>query len=99
MATRWAAAGDGTVQLRRAPGSGDTIPDAVRDDRQRSAAADDASVDAVRLGSALRALRRKRGWTQAEVARRARVSQTAVSRAERGEALSLTGRTLKAIAE
>jgi transcriptional regulator with XRE-family HTH domain len=56
-------------------------------------------MDVVRLGSALRALRRKRGWTQAEVARRARVSQAAVSRAERGEALSLTGRSLKAIAE
>lgn len=56
-------------------------------------------MDAVRLGSALRALRRMRGWTQADVAKRARVSQSAVSRGERGEALSLTGRNLKAIAE
>ena len=56
-------------------------------------------MDAVRLGSALRALRRHRGWTQATVARRARVSQAAVSRAERGAAMALTGRTLKAIAE
>jgi len=33
-----------------------------------------ARMDAVRFGSALRAIRRRHGWTQAEVARRARVS-------------------------
>jgi len=56
-------------------------------------------MDPIRMGLALRALRRHRGWTQAQLARRARLSQSAVSRAERGAALSLTGRTLTRIAE
>ena len=56
-------------------------------------------VDWVRFGLQLRAVRRRHGWTQAETAARARISQAAVSRAERGEAQSLTGRTLTAIAE
>jgi transcriptional regulator with XRE-family HTH domain len=56
-------------------------------------------VDSVRFGNALRALRRHRRWTQAQVARRAHVSQASVSRAERGEAWSLTVRTIHAIAE
>jgi transcriptional regulator with XRE-family HTH domain len=56
-------------------------------------------VDAVRFGLGLRALRRRRGWTQAQVARRARVSQAAVSRAERGQAWDLTMRTILEIAE
>jgi transcriptional regulator with XRE-family HTH domain len=56
-------------------------------------------MDFVRLGIGLRAIRRERSMTQAEVARRARVSQSAVSRAERGDAGLLTGRTLTSIAE
>ena len=56
-------------------------------------------MDAVRFGLALRALRRHRGFTQSDVASRARISQAAVSRAERGEAWSLTVRTIHAIAE
>lgn len=56
-------------------------------------------MDFVRLGSGLRAIRRQRSLTQADVARRARVSQSAVSRAERGDAALLTGRTLTSIVE
>ncbi|HEU0245397.1 MAG TPA: helix-turn-helix transcriptional regulator, partial [Candidatus Limnocylindrales bacterium] len=56
-------------------------------------------MDWVQLGQGLRALRRQRGWTQADTARKAGVSQSAVSRAERGHAGHLTGRTLGAIAE
>jgi transcriptional regulator with XRE-family HTH domain len=55
-------------------------------------------VDPVQIGLALRSLRRRRGWTQAELGVRASVSQSAVSRAERGEAANLTVRTLARIA-
>jgi len=56
-------------------------------------------MDPVRFGLAVRALRRHRNLTQAELADRARVSQSAVSRAERGDAWTLTLRTLERIAE
>lgn len=56
-------------------------------------------MDWVQLGLGLRAIRRRRGWTQAETAGKARVSQSAVSRSERGDASTLTGRTLASIAE
>jgi transcriptional regulator with XRE-family HTH domain len=56
-------------------------------------------MDPVRLGLALRALRRHRAWTQEQVAERAKMSQAVVSRAERGEGASLTLHTLNAIAE
>jgi transcriptional regulator with XRE-family HTH domain len=55
-------------------------------------------VDPVRIGLALRSLRRRRGWTQAQLGARASVSQSAVSRAERGDAADLTVRTLARIA-
>jgi len=55
-------------------------------------------MDPVRLGLALRALRRQRAWTQEQVAERAHMSQAVVSRAERGEAASLTVHTLNAVA-
>jgi len=42
-------------------------------------------MDDVRLGSTLRAIRGRRGMTQADVARRARVSRMTVIRLERGE--------------
>jgi transcriptional regulator with XRE-family HTH domain len=56
-------------------------------------------MDAVRFGLAIRALRRRRRWTQAELADRAGVSQAAASRTERGDARSQTIRTLERIAE
>jgi transcriptional regulator with XRE-family HTH domain len=52
-------------------------------------------MDGVRFGLAVRALRRRRGWTQAELARRAGVSQGLVSRVERGGAARLTGEVLR----
>jgi len=56
-------------------------------------------MDSVRFGLALRALRRHRAWTQEQLAERAHLSQAVVSRAERGEAASLTLHTLDALAE
>ena len=56
-------------------------------------------MDPVPFGLAIRALRRRRGWTQEALADRAGISQAAVSRAERGDACSLTVRTLERIAE
>jgi transcriptional regulator with XRE-family HTH domain len=54
-------------------------------------------MDAVRLGLALRALRRRRAWTQAQVAHRAGVSRALVARVERGGADRITLRTLERI--
>ncbi len=56
-------------------------------------------MDPVRLGLAVRALRRRRGWTQLHLAEEARLSQAAVSRCERGEVDTLTHRTLLDIAD
>jgi transcriptional regulator with XRE-family HTH domain len=56
-------------------------------------------MDPVRFGLSIRALRRRRGWTQGELAVKAGVSQASVSRAERGGAWRLTVRTLQRIAE
>jgi transcriptional regulator with XRE-family HTH domain len=41
-------------------------------------------MDDHRLGSALRAVRIKRGWTQQQLADRARTSRSTISRLERG---------------
>ena len=43
-------------------------------------------MDAVRIGLSIRALRRRRGWTQRELAQRCRLSGSTVSRIERGSA-------------
>ncbi|MEI7743418.1 MAG: helix-turn-helix domain-containing protein, partial [Chloroflexota bacterium] len=56
-------------------------------------------MGAVRFGLAVRALRRHHGWSQEQVAEKAGISQAAVSRAERGEAWSLTHRALVEIVE
>jgi transcriptional regulator with XRE-family HTH domain len=55
-------------------------------------------MDTIRFGLAIRALRRRRGWTQADAATRAGISQSAISRVERGEADRLTHRTLDRVA-
>jgi transcriptional regulator with XRE-family HTH domain len=47
-------------------------------------------VDVVRVGLSLRALRHRLGWRQADLAKRAKVSQSAVSRAERGRIAGLS---------
>lgn len=56
-----------------------------------------AGMDGSRLGRSIRALRRKRGWTQAELARRSGLSQSAVSRIERGGGTTLAVRTLERV--
>lgn len=56
-------------------------------------------MDAVRLGQAIRALRRRRGWTQERLGEESGTSQSAVSRCERGDAEALTCRTLVKIAD
>lgn len=55
-------------------------------------------MDAMRLGAAFRAVRLRRGWRQADVARAARVSTATVSRIERGRFASLPIDTLRRVA-
>lgn len=52
-------------------------------------------MDDRQLGSALRALRIRRGWRQVDLARRARLSRQMVGRIERGEAGSLPINTVR----
>lgn len=54
-------------------------------------------MDDIRTGRILRALRRRRGWTQAELATRCRVSQQAISLIERGHGSRLAAATLRRI--
>lgn len=56
-------------------------------------------MDPVRFGLSIRALRRRRGWTQAELGRRARASRSSISRAERGEGDRLSARALARITD
>lgn len=56
-------------------------------------------MDTVRVGLQIRALRRRRGWTQAMLAARADLSQAAVSRVERGNGRLVTLRTIESLAE
>lgn len=46
--------------------------------------------DARELGQAIRALRRARGWTQADLARVAGISRPALIRLERGESVRVS---------
>jgi transcriptional regulator with XRE-family HTH domain len=55
-------------------------------------------VDSLRLGSVIRALRLRHGWRQTDVARRAGVSTSTVSRAERGRFDELTVASVPAVA-
>jgi transcriptional regulator with XRE-family HTH domain len=52
-------------------------------------------MDDVRVGRALRLLRQRRGWTQAELGRAAGLSQSAVSLAERGHLDALAVRAVR----
>jgi len=54
-------------------------------------------VDDQRVGSVIRAVRLRRGWRQADLARRAKVSQPTVSRFERGHPGSFTLDALRRI--
>jgi transcriptional regulator with XRE-family HTH domain len=54
-------------------------------------------MDDVRVGRILRALRRRRGWTQAELATRCRVSQQSISVVERGHSSRHASATLRRI--
>jgi transcriptional regulator with XRE-family HTH domain len=55
-------------------------------------------MDPVRFGLAMRALRRRRAWTQQQLAERAGVSRSIVQRLERGGADAFTGRVIRRIA-
>ncbi len=54
-------------------------------------------MDDATVGRALRALRKKRGWRQADLAAAARVSQSVVSRAERGHFATIQVGTARAL--
>jgi transcriptional regulator with XRE-family HTH domain len=56
------------------------------------------AMDGHRLGRALRSLRLRLGWRQVDVARRARVSESDVSRIERGLADRIPGSRVHAVA-
>ena len=55
------------------------------------------AMDDVRVGRILRAVRRRRGWTQKELGRRAKVSQQAISLIERGHGERLSGETMRRV--
>ena len=54
-------------------------------------------MDDIRVGRLLRALRRRRGWTQTELANHPGVSQQVISLIERGHGTSVSGRTMRRI--
>lgn len=54
-------------------------------------------MDDRRLGLVIRALRRRLGWRQVDLARRARVSQPVVSRIERGHLATVSTTTLRSV--
>ena len=54
-------------------------------------------MDDIRIGRILRALRRRRRWTQSRLAARAGLSQQAISLVERGHGSTLAVRTLREI--
>ena len=54
-------------------------------------------MDDVRVGRILRALRRRRGWTQKELGRSAKVSQQAISLIERGHGGRLSVETMRRV--
>jgi transcriptional regulator with XRE-family HTH domain len=56
-------------------------------------------MDAIRLGLSIRALRRRRGWTQGQLGERVGLSASEISRTERGAAHRVPIRTLEPILE
>ena len=56
-------------------------------------------MDVAGFGRSIRAIRRKKRWTQAQLAEKAGLSQAAVSRVERGDALTLSMGVLDRIAK
>ena len=54
-------------------------------------------MDDIGMGRVLRALRRRRGWTQLELAARCGVSQQTISLIERGHSSTLAGVTLRRV--
>jgi transcriptional regulator with XRE-family HTH domain len=55
------------------------------------------AMEAVRIGLAIRALRRRRGWNQAKLGSRSGCSASRISRVERGAVLSVTLAQLQSI--
>jgi transcriptional regulator with XRE-family HTH domain len=55
-------------------------------------------VDDVKVGALIRALRIRRSWRQADLAARARVSRSAISRIERGHLDAISLKTLRSVA-
>jgi transcriptional regulator with XRE-family HTH domain len=56
-------------------------------------------MDAVRVGLSIRAVRRKRNWTQGELGRRSDCSASVISRIERGSIRACTWRRLERITD
>jgi len=56
-------------------------------------------MDAVRIGLIIRALRRRRRWTQSDLANRCRMSASEISRIERGGAMAKTLENLERVVE
>ncbi|MGZ8514488.1 MAG: helix-turn-helix domain-containing protein [Candidatus Limnocylindrales bacterium] len=56
-------------------------------------------MDPIRFGLGIRALRRRRGWSQLALAVRAGLSRSAIARIERGQADRFTIRTLRRVSE
>lgn len=87
---RGAVSGDAEV---RAPTSG-----SARDKSGERAGSDDGVVDDTRLGSIVRALRRRRGWRQVDLAVAAGCSRGTISRIERGQLDEIVLATLRRVA-
>jgi len=70
----------------------------IRDKPRQSGQADAVSMDVIRFGLGLRALRMRRGWTQVHLAALAGVSPSVIVRIERGRADRVPVHTLARVA-
>ena len=68
------------------------------DDRRISAAPYGAPMNTVRVGRVFRALRRRRGWRQVDLALRARVSASTISRIEAGDFMAMPLEVIERVA-